>query len=142
MFVNDFAYLDFTGNGVQHFNINGAGDSWFTTTFTGTGTVTFYPPSSLDIVLDDQGNVVGNPTIIGPADLVASVKLTSWFGFEDNNKNAVGNGTINARGTSIDGGLIPAGQPVSFHNNSSFHWAVGSDLNGPPTSFKNDITCP
>ena len=140
-FINDFVALDLSGNGVQHMTVNGAGDSWFTTTFTGTGTVTFYPASSLNLQFDNQGNIV-SATIIGPADMAASVTLTEWFGFEANNKNAVGHGTINARGTTIDGAAVPAGLPAAFHNNASFRWAVGADPSGPPTSFTNDITCP
>ena len=141
-FINDFVYLDLTGNGVQHQTVNGAGDAWFTTTFTGTGTVTFYPSSSLIVVVDNQGNIVGTPTIIGPADMIASVKITEWFGFEANHSNAIGHGTIDARGTTLDGAAIPAGQAIAFHDETSFHWAVGADQSGPPTTFSNKITCP
>ena len=141
-FANDFVLLDLTGNGVQHQTVNGAGDAWFTTTFTGTGTVTFYPGSSLIVVVDNQGNIVGNPTIIGPPDMITSVKITDWFGFEANHSNAVGHGTIDARGTTLTGALIPAGQAVAFHDQTSLRWAVGADPFGPPTSFTNNITCP
>lgn len=140
-FINDFVYLNLTGNGVQHMTVNGAGDSWFTTTFTGTGTVTFYSPSNVNVQFDNQGNIV-SATVTGPADLAASAKITEWFGFEANNKNSIGHGTIDARGTTIDGALTPAGLAVAFHNNSSFRWAVGANPSGPPTSFVNDITCP
>lgn len=141
-FINDFVDLDFTGNGVQHVNVNGAGDSWFTTTFTGTGTATFYPPSSLDIVFDDQGNVVGTPAITGPADMIVAARVTQWFGFEDNRNNAVGHGTVNARGVTQPGALVPAGQSVAFHDVTSARWPVGTDPSGPPSVFTNQITCP
>ena len=140
-FINDFVLLNLSGNGVQHVTVNGAGDSWFTTTFTGTGTVTFYAPSNVSVQFDSQGNII-SATITGPADLAASVKITQWFGFEANNQNSIGHGTIDARGATIDGATVPAGLPVTFHNNTSFRWAVGANPSGPPTSFTNDIRCP
>ncbi|MEP7021054.1 MAG: hypothetical protein ABI808_10405 [Pseudonocardiales bacterium] len=45
--LNDIAFLNFTGHGVEHITVNKAQDAWFTETFTGTGTVTAYPSSSL-----------------------------------------------------------------------------------------------
>jgi Tfp pilus assembly protein FimT len=59
--LNDFTSIDATGNGVTHQTQNGAGDFWFTSTFTGTATVTFYPSGKVD----SQGNVTsvsGTPT--------------------------------------------------------------------------------
>jgi hypothetical protein len=139
--VNDFTYLDATGNGIQHSTVNGADDSWFTTTFTGRGTVTFYPASSLNVTMDNSGNIV-SADVIGPPDMVLSVRLTSWFGFEANRQNAVGHGTLDAQGTSLAGGAtVTAGQSVSFHNNSQVSWAVGADPSGPPTSMHNDMHC-
>src|ERR1700680_3327650 len=47
--LNDWTLANFTGNGVNHLTVNNAGDAWSTSTFTGTGSVVFYPSSSLSI---------------------------------------------------------------------------------------------
>jgi len=65
-----------TGNSVVHITINGAGDSWFTATFEGTGTVT-----------------TGGTTFAG--------HLMDWFGNEDNNKNGVVHATFNFQGDGL-----------------------------------------
>src|SRR5258706_3795620 len=65
--INDFTFLDATGHGVSHQNTNPAQDFWATSTFTGHGTVTFYPASSLSF--DDTGNVTG---VTGPSDMKVS----------------------------------------------------------------------
>lgn len=140
--TNDYVFIDDTGNGIQHQTSNKAGDFWFTSTFTGTGNITFYPASSLTVQFDNQGNIVGTPTIHGPADMVFSGKLTEWFGFEGNKQNAVGHGTVNAQGASVDGGAtVAAGQPVTFHDQVQFRWAEGADQSGPPTFFTNNVSC-
>jgi len=56
--------------------VNGAGDSWFTATFEGTGTVT-----------------TGGKTFAG--------HLMDWFGNEDNNKNGVVHATFNFNGDGL-----------------------------------------
>ncbi len=65
-----------TGNLVTHITVNGAGDSWFTTTFEGTGTLT-----------------TGGKTFAG--------HLMDWFGNEDNNKNGVVHATFNFVGDGL-----------------------------------------
>jgi len=128
----DYTLANFTGNGVMHGTVNGAGDSWFTSTFTGTGTVAFYPASVL--TFDSNGNVtgfIGNPQ----PDLVATGHLTNWFGFEANKQNQVAHGTINFQGT--DG----SGNPITFHNNAQFVWTPGMDPNGQPSFYVNHVTC-
>ena len=140
-FTNDFAFLDLTGNGVQHVTVNGAGDSWFTSTFTGSGTVTFYPASSVDLTFDSQGNIT-SATVVGPPDMVLSAHVTEWFGFESNRQNAVGHGTVNGQGTSLAGGAtVPAGLPVSIHVTTHSQWAVGADPSGPPSFMFTNINC-
>jgi hypothetical protein len=139
--INDYVFIDDTGNGVQHQTVNGAGDAWFTTTFTGTGDITFYPPTSVNVTFDNQGNIT-NVVVTGPSDMTVSAKLQEWFGFEANKQNAVGHGTVNARGTVIAGSaLINSGTPVSFHNNSQARWAIGADQSGPPTFSFSKVGC-
>jgi hypothetical protein len=139
--LNDYVYINDTGNGVQHETINGAGDAWFTTTFTGTGVITFYPPSSVDVTFDSQGNIT-NVVVKGSPDMIVSAKLQEWFGFEANKQNAVGHGTINAHGTVTVGSVgINSGTPVSFHNDAQSRWAVGADQNGPPTFSFSKVGC-
>jgi hypothetical protein len=139
--VNDYVFIDDTGNGVQHQTVNGAGDAWFTTTFTGTGDITFYPPKSVNVTFDNMGNIT-NVVITGPSDMTVSAKLQEWFGFEANKQNAVGHGTVNAHGTvTVGSALINSGTPVSFHNNAQARWAVGADQNGPPTFAFNKVGC-
>jgi len=65
-----------TGNLVTHITVNGAGDSWFTTTFEGSGTLT-----------------TGGQTFTG--------HLMDWFGNEDNNKNGVIHATFNFVGDGL-----------------------------------------
>jgi hypothetical protein len=87
-----WAIATFTGNGIQHVTVNAKGDSWFTTTFTGTGSFTpilmpdfsTTPPT---ITLDPT-----QPTLVG--------HLTMWFGFESNAKNFVAHDTAHFIGVT------------------------------------------
>jgi hypothetical protein len=65
-----------TGNLVTHLTVNGAGDSWFTTTFEGSGTLS-----------------TGGHTFSG--------HLMDWFGNEDNNRNGVVHATFNFVGDGL-----------------------------------------
>src|SRR6266852_472622 len=65
------------GNGVQHITVDGAGDSWFTVTFTGQGTLTFIPGETF------QGH------------------LTEWFGAETNARNSVSHAILSFGGTNV-----------------------------------------
>jgi hypothetical protein len=65
-----------TGNSVTHITVNGAGDSWFTATFEGTGTLT-----------------TGGHTFSG--------HLADWFGSENNNQNSVVHATFNFVGDGL-----------------------------------------
>lgn len=133
--LNDFVWIDATGNGVMHDNVNGAGDFWATSTFTGTGTITDYPVSSLsNIGTDSSGNTTA--TIVGPADMTAVGRLTEWFGISDNKQNGVIHGTINFTGT-----IAGTGTQVSVH--AVFHaaWLPGTDTNGPPSFYFDTAVC-
>ena len=132
--INDYVDINATGNGVAHQNTNPAGDFWATTTFTGSGTVTFYPASSL--TFDSQGNVTG---IVGPSDMTVSGHLKDWFGISSNKQNQVATGTVTFIGTITAG--AGAGSPIKFHNLTHAGWQVGSDPNGPPDFFFDKAHC-
>jgi hypothetical protein len=76
--------FDATGNGIGHFTGNSTG-GWFTSTFTGVGTMTF---GTLTSVFTPTG-----PTYQG--------KITEWFGDENNNQNGVEHATFNFHGTNV-----------------------------------------
>jgi hypothetical protein len=131
--LNDFVWIDMTGNGVSHDTTNGAGDFWATTTFTGNGTITSYPVTSLaNIGTDSSGNTTA--TIVGPPDLSGSAHLTEWFGISANNQNGVIHGTINVVGTF-------GGQPMTVHGNFHAAWLPGTDPNGPPSFYFDTAVC-
>ncbi len=127
--LNDFTDINATGNGVTHQTVNGAGDFWFTQTFTGNATVTFWS----DGTVDQDGNVT---SVGGTEDMQVTGHLTEWFGFEGNRNNAVVHGTVNFRGT-----VVGTGAPISFHNVSHFAWLPGVDQNGPPSFGFNVASC-
>jgi len=134
--LTDFVLLDFTGNGVEHNTANKAQDFWSTSTFTGTGTVTFYPETSLaNLVFDDQGNSVSYD-IVGPPDATATGHLTDWFGISANNKSLVFHNTINFTGTNQSNAAI------ALHVTGHASWTPGSTpfVDPPHTSFTK-ATC-
>jgi hypothetical protein len=89
--------VDATGNGVEHLTVKGNG-SWFTTTFTGEGTITMLPPGATY-----QGHV------------------QSWTGVEENNQNGVQHATFNFQGTNV---ADPA-QSLNVH--AAFQMTVNAD---------------
>lgn len=134
--TGDYVLLAMSGNGVEHVTVNKAQDFWFTTTFTGSGTATFYPASSLaNIVTDDQGNIV-SVDIVGPPDATVTGHLTDWFGGSGNNKNAVFHGTITLSGSD------QAGNPISVHDTQHTSW-TGAQMPfvDPPHLDFNEATC-
>jgi plastocyanin len=133
--VNDNVLFDMTGNGVQHVTYNAAGDSWFTTTFSGTGTIAFYNPTPSNYIYDGFGNITGLSNTAPAADAVVTGHLTQWFGFQSNLKNAVGAGTVELRGT------YGTGTPITLHFRAFARWAVGSDPFGPPTVSISLTSC-
>jgi hypothetical protein len=85
----DFVTIIGTGNGIEHSIINNAGDGWFTSTFTGTVTVTAYTDATLKT---RDTNV---PPFTG--------RLTEWFGGSFNKNNQVFHFTIHFTGAAQDG---------------------------------------
>ena len=132
--LNDYVWIDATGNGISHQTTNGAGDFWSTSTFTGQATLTMYPVSSLaDLGTDAQGNTTA--TIVGPSDGTVAGHFTEWFGISANNQNGVIHGTIHFQGTDATG--------ASVQVNAVFHaaWLPGTDPNGPPSFYFDTATC-
>ena len=129
--LNDFVDINATGNGVVHQTINGAGDVWFTTTFTGTATITFYPNGTVD----SNGNVI---SVSGTPDMQVTGHLTQWFGFEGNKQNAVAHGTIDFQGLTV---YPNPGTPITFHNVTHAAWLPGANPNGPPSFAFNVASC-
>ena len=72
--VNDNVYIDMVGNGVEHFNVNGAGDSWYTTTFAGNGTIGFYAGTAH---YDSSGNIT---SVDGPAEQLRTIDAEQLAG--------------------------------------------------------------
>jgi hypothetical protein len=131
----DFAYMTGTGNGIEHDNINKAGDFWATTTFTGQVTITFYAPANVTAIVDDQGDVT-SATVTGPPDAVVSGHFTQWFGVSDNNQNGTFGLTFSLEGTD------QAGNPVSLHGNQHANWTAGTEpFSGPPHHAKYTVSC-
>jgi hypothetical protein len=127
--LNDFTDIDASGNGVSHQTVNGAGDFWATSTFTGSATVSFWSEGTVD----QDGNVT---SVGGTEDMQVTGRLTEWFGFSGNRNNAVEHGTVNFQGT-----VVGSGTPISFHNVVHFAYLPGADENGPPSFAFNVATC-
>jgi len=116
---------EFNGNGVIHFNVNGAGDFWVTGTYT--GAISIQP--ALSVVLDSNGNVVS--FVPDPSRPSASGRVTDWFGFEQNHSNVVGSNTVNAQVTTT------GGQSVTFHLNGHIQFSA----TGVPIRMFTDFHC-
>jgi hypothetical protein len=132
--LNDYVWIDASGNGVSHQILNGAGDFWATTTFTGEATLTMYPTSSLSgIGTDAQGNTTA--TVTGPSDGTVTGHFTEWFGISANAQNGVIHGTIHFQGTDSSGAHVFV--------SAVFHaaWLPGADPNGPPSFYFDRATC-
>ena len=87
--TTDYALITGTGNGIEHATINQALDGWFTSTFTGTATITAY----LDPNLTMPDAAV--PSFTG--------QLTEWFGGSFNRNNFASTSTFHFSGTAPDG---------------------------------------
>jgi hypothetical protein len=112
--------------------VNKAQDGWFTSTFTGSVTLTAYPPSSVSVDAD------GNATIIGPPDAAVptfSGHMTEWFGGSFNKQSAVEHDTFN-----IDASA-PNGQTLRVHAADHSSWTPHTDLNGPPHTAFDKMSC-
>ena len=101
-----------SGNGVVHGTINRAGDTWFTTTYSGAAAA--FPTS----------NGAGTPLATG--------HLTIHIGVERNAQNFVVHGALTFFGT-----LTSTGQPVTLTG----HFQIASTPNSPPQLINASLTC-
>ena len=133
--IGDYVLFVGSGNGVEHVNINKAGDFWATNTFTGQVTLSFYDPVDVDVtVIDDQGDITATPT--GQAENVVTGQLTQWFGVSDNKQNGEFGFTFAFHGTDQFGTLL------TIHGNSHANWTPGGEpLAGPPHHSINTASC-
>jgi hypothetical protein len=111
----DFASVVGTGNGIEHSIVNNAGDGWFTSTFTGTVTITPFLDSGL--------------TKPDPKVLPFTGQLTEWFGGSFNRNNVVFHSTFHFSGTDARGNSLTV-LDVSHAN------TTGVTPFGPPNSFE------
>jgi hypothetical protein len=95
----EWAFIQQTGNGVQHVNVNNAQDFWFTSTMVGEATLVLGT-----VTLDSHGNVTSftadptKPTFAG--------HLQQWFGASFNKNNFSNSGTTNIQATGSDGSSL------------------------------------
>jgi len=128
--VNDNVFQNLTGNGVQHYTQNGAGDFWFTSTFEGNGTIAFYPGAA---IYDKDGNIIG---AAGSAEQTVTGHLVTWFGDEGNRQSAVAHGTATFQGI-VNG----SGTSITLHFHQQAVWTPGMDPNGPPKLLISITNC-
>jgi hypothetical protein len=133
--ATDLGHMVGTGRGVEHVNINKAGDFWATTTFTGDVSISFYDSSNVDVVYDDQGDVV-SATPTGEPDNMATGHMTQWFGVSDNKQSDVFTVTFSFHGVDENGA------PVSVQGMTHANWTPGSEpFAGPPHTFVARVGC-
>jgi hypothetical protein len=131
---SDLVHIVGNGRGVEHANLNKAGDFWATTTFTGEVTISAYAPGDVAAVFDDQGIVSATPT--GPAEHIISGHLTEWFGVSDNKQNGVFSIT-----TSVNG-VDENGAPFVLHMVQHTTWTPGTEpFAGPPHTVVATGSC-
>ncbi|HET6964666.1 MAG TPA: hypothetical protein VFH58_07810 [Acidimicrobiales bacterium] len=114
-----------SGNAVEHDTVSKDGDEWwFTTTYTGDAAV--YPADEVNISPDQ------NPSSLKPGATPLYVgHMTTWFGMNQNNRNANSTATASFHGTS------PSGQNVNL--NGSMHYTTNA--NGATTVVDQRATC-
>jgi hypothetical protein len=112
--LNDYGSLLGTGNGVEHSIVNNEGDGRFTSTFTGTATITPYLDPDL--------------TIRDPNALPYTGHLTEWFGGSFKRNNIVSHDTFHFTGADANGN--PLNITVIDQANTN-----AANPFGPPHSF-------
>jgi hypothetical protein len=123
----EWALIDQRGNGVQHINVNGAQDAWFTSTMVGPttlilGTVTFDSNGNPSFTRDTS-----KPTFAG--------QLQQWFGGQLNNKNASMSFTVNSQMTGTDGSSL------TLHLNAHLNSTGNAPFTPNPNSMHFNVSC-
>jgi len=124
---DEWALIDQRGNGVQHININGAQDAWFTSTMEGpatlvVGTLTF----------DSNGNPSFTPDTTKPT---FAGRLQQWFGGQFNKNNASMSLTVNLQMTGSDGSSL------TLHLNSHVNTTGSAPFTPNPNSMHFKVNC-
>jgi hypothetical protein len=132
----EWVFVQQTGNGVQHVNVNAAQDFWFTSTMVGPATLVVGT-----VLLDSNGKPIfdsnGNPIFTAdPTKPVFVGQLQQWFGASFNNKNFSNSGTLNLQATAVDGSMTIAAH-FNFHINTTGMQPGIPNLN----SAHFDVTC-
>jgi hypothetical protein len=132
----EWVFVQQTGNGVQHVNVNAAQDFWFTSTMVGPATLVVGT-----VLLDSNGKPIfdsnGNPIFTAdPTKPVFVGQLQQWFGASFNNKNFSNSGTLNLQATAVDGSMTIAAH-FNFHINTTGMQPAIPNLN----SAHFDVTC-
>jgi len=125
--LNEWAFVQQTGNGVQHVNVNSAQDFWFTTTMVGPATFVLGT-----VVFDSSGNLIFTPD---PKMPTYAGQLQQWFGASFNNKNFSNSGTINIQAMGSDGSTLNL--HANFHINTTGMQPFIPNMN----SAHFDVTC-
>lgn len=102
----EWAYIQQTGNGVQHVNVNGAQDFWFTSTMVGQMTLvigTVLLDSNGNPILDSNGNPIFTQDLTKPT---YAGHMQQWFGASFNKNNFTNSGTTNFQGSGSDGSTL------------------------------------
>jgi hypothetical protein len=132
----EWVFVQQTGNGVQHVNVNAAQDFWFTSTMVGPATLvvgTVLLDSNGKPIFDSNGNPIFTPD---PTKPVFVGQLQQWFGASFNNKNFSNSGTLNLQATAVDGSMTIAAH-FNFHINTTGMQPAIPNLN----SAHFDLTC-
>jgi hypothetical protein len=132
----EWVFVQQTGNGVQHVNVNAAQDFWFTSTMVGPATLvvgTVLLDSTGKPIFDSNGNPIFTPD---PTKPVFAGQLQQWFGASFNNKNFSNSGTLNLQATAVDGSMTIAAH-FNFHINTTGMQPAIPNLN----SAHFDVTC-
>ena len=122
--ISGFVQITTIGNGVQHVNVNGAQDFWFTSTMVGPTTIV---QGSVDLmgVFTPETSL---PSFTG--------HMQQWFGVQGNRSNFSVSGTTNFQGTNSS-----TGASVSLHFNFHMNTTGSSSYIPNPNSAHFDVSC-
>jgi hypothetical protein len=116
-------WIEWSGNEVQHINVNSNQDFWFTSTTEGAATISLLKVTSVN----------GVPTF-GPGAPFGTGHLATWFGISANNQNYVLHDTGNLVGTTV------AGAPISLHFLDHFSSIPPNSIPAPNFANAHNVT--